>query len=48
MTITLIEPDLMTYHINRYWPEIDMEWFVMPAITANDDCFQFNGFGDGK
>lgn len=34
--ITLTEPDLMTFAINRYWPEIDMEWFVVPQIAAND------------
>lgn len=27
----------MTFFINRYWPEIDMDWFVVPLIAANDD-----------
>ncbi len=35
--VVLAEPDLMTFAINRYWPEIDMEWFVVPAISANDE-----------
>lgn len=37
LEVTLSEPDLMTFAINRYWPEIDMSWFVVPAIAANDD-----------
>jgi len=42
--VTLTEPDLMTFCINRYWPEIDMAWFVVPAIAANDESSD-NGSG---
>ena len=37
LEVELAEPDLMTFAINRCWPEIDMEWFVVPAIAANDE-----------
>lgn len=36
LEVILEQPDLMTFFINRYWPEIDVDWFVVPAIAAND------------